>query len=244
MTPLAAIVAMESLSLAGLARGSALLVAWQVSRGHRGARVAAPDYCMIFLVTIRGKVCVMKVHHSQGPKQYWDSEIRETNIFVCESTAYRRLTQAGVCARGITPQFYGTIENIDPTRCLPHLHAFVKDEHPPTAILLEYIPNMETLTWSNYSGKRMENFVDGLNAIHDALVSHDDVHPRNMMIFKGHPERAIWLDFDKAQTYTGELTEIQKGWVAFETLLIAEIAEFMKHDFDKGEYDKTRQYYR
>jgi hypothetical protein len=52
------------------------------------------------------------------------------------------LTEAGVCARGITPQFYGTIEGIDVKKCHPHLDEFLKDEYPPTAILLEYIPNM------------------------------------------------------------------------------------------------------
>ncbi|OAX78608.1 hypothetical protein ACJ72_07083 [Emergomyces africanus] len=231
-------------------------------------RLAKRDYCMVFLVVIRGKACVMKVHHGQGPKQPWESQVRETNIFICESTAYRRLTHAGVCARGITPQFYGTIENIDPTRCLPHLKAFVKDEYPPTAILLEYVPNMKELNWTNYNEKRMQKFVDGLNTIHDALVYHDDVHPRNMMIVEGDPERAIWIDFDRAQTFDTELTERQKEWIAFEKELMAEMADFMvcvlcslhsyahfltnpvgslelqKHDFVEGKFDKTRQYYR
>ncbi|OJD27502.1 hypothetical protein ACJ73_01115 [Blastomyces percursus] len=144
-------------------------------------RLAKRDYCVVFLVVIRGKTCVMKVHRGQGPKQPWDSQIRETNLFICESTAYRRLTHAGVCARGITPQFYGTIENIDPTRCLPHLKSFVKDEYPPTAILLEYIPNMKELKWTNYDESRMQNFVDGLNEIHDALVYHDDVPARTIL---------------------------------------------------------------
>jgi hypothetical protein len=68
--------------------------------------------------------------------------MRERNIFICESTAYRRLTEAGVCSRGITPQFYGTIEALDVNKCRPHLDEFVKDEYLPTAILLEYIPDM------------------------------------------------------------------------------------------------------
>jgi hypothetical protein len=138
------------------------------------------------------------------------------------------LTEAGVCARGVTPRFYGTIENIDPTSCLPHLKAFIKDEYPPTAILLEYIPNMKELRWSNYNEKRMQNFVDGLNAIDSALVQHGDVYPRNMMIIEGDPERAIWLDFDRAQTFNGELiTERQKGWIAFEKRLMSATVDFM-----------------
>ncbi|QSS62553.1 hypothetical protein I7I51_02291 [Histoplasma capsulatum] len=190
-------------------------------------QLAKRDYSVIFLVTV---LRTMKVKYfltlSTAPWP-WDSKIRETNLFICEATAYRRLTHAGVCARGIPSQFHGTIENIDPTQCLPHLKFFVKDEYPPTAILLEYIPNMKELRWTNYNESRMKNFVDGLNAIHNALVYHDDVHPRNMMIVEEDPERAIWIDFDRAQTFNGELTERQKGWIADEKELMAEMADFI-----------------
>ncbi|EEQ85585.1 uncharacterized protein BDCG_08854 [Blastomyces dermatitidis ER-3] len=207
-------------------------------------RLAKRDYCVVFLVVIRGVDCVMKVHHGQGPKQPWDPESRETSLFICESTAYRRLTHAGVCAQGITPRFHGTIEDIDPRQCLPHLKAFLKDEYRPTAILLEYIPNMKELDWTEYNRRRMRNFVNGLDAIHNALVFHNDVHPRNMMVVEGDPGRAIWIDFDRAQTFNGELTERQKELIASENEIMAEMADFMEHDFNKGELDKTRQYYR
>lgn len=112
-------------------------------------------------------------------------------------------------------------------QCLPHLKAFVKDEYLPTAILLEYIPNMKELHRTNYNEKTMRNFVDGLNVIHEALMEHGDVHPRNMMIVEGEPERAIWIDFDRAQTFNGELTERQEEWIAFEKALMAEMADFI-----------------
>ena len=86
---------------------------------------------------------------------------------------------------------------------------------------------MKELNWTNYNEERMQNFVDGLNAIHDALVYHDDVHPRNMMIVEGDPERAIWIDFDRAQTFNAEPTERQKEWITFEKELMAEMADFM-----------------
>ena len=73
----------------------------------------------------------------------------------------------------------------------------------------------------------MQNFVDDLNAIHEALVQHNDVHPRNMMVVEGDPERAIWIDFDRAQTFSQDLTEMQKEWIAFEKELMAEIAHCM-----------------
>lgn len=173
---------------------------------------------------------VSQQHHGRGPKQPYESPHREKNIYLCESTAYRRLAQAGVCARGITPQFYGATENIDPTLCQPHLKAFLRDEYRPTAILLEYIPNMEELNWKNYTEKRMQNFIDGISEIHNALVEHSDIHPRNMMDVNGDPERAIWIDFDRAQTFSDELTERQKGWIRFEKLLVKEMADFMVRD--------------
>lgn len=208
-------------------------------------QLAKREYCVVFLVIIRDKICVMKVvgarssglcyrctltlpqHRGHGPKLPYEPRDRELNIYICESTAYRRLTQTGVCARGITPQFYGTIENIDPTLCNPHLKAFVKDKYPPTAILLEYIPNMKELDWSNYSEKRMENFIDGMNAIHEALVEHGDIYPRNMMIVEGDPERAIWIDFDRAQTFNRELSDRQKEWIGFEKAILNEMADYM-----------------
>ncbi|OAT09757.1 hypothetical protein BDBG_17269 [Blastomyces gilchristii SLH14081] len=77
------------------------------------------------------------------------------------------------------------------TGCLPHLNTFVKDEYQLTAILLEYILKMKELNWINYNERRMQNFVDELNRIHDTLVYHNDVHPRNMMIVEEDPERTI-----------------------------------------------------
>jgi hypothetical protein len=106
---------------------------------------------------------------------------RRRDIFICESTAYRRLMEAGICQRGITPKLYGNIENLDPTQCLPHLEAFVNDPGPPTAIFLEYIPGIRPIHWSNYNAKRMQNFARGMEEIQKALVLHGDVNPRNMM---------------------------------------------------------------
>ena len=96
---------------------------------------------------------------------------------------------------------------------------FLEDEYPPTAILLEYIPNLQKLHWTKYTEKRMQNFIDGINEIHKALILHDDVHPRNMMVVEGDPERAIWIDFDRSQTFHGELTERQIKSIEFERVI-------------------------
>ncbi|KAL2218025.1 hypothetical protein M432DRAFT_632658 [Thermoascus aurantiacus ATCC 26904] len=143
----------------------------------------------------------MKVHHGRGPKQYYESPDRETNSH-----------EFGLCDRGIIPQFYGTIENLDPKLCQPHLKAFLNDEYIPNAILLEYIPNMREFHWTNYTKQRMENFTRGINKIHKIRKALDD------------PERAIWIDFDRAQTFDmNGLTERQEKWIAFESELVAEL---------------------
>lgn len=73
----------------------------------------------------------------------------------------------------------------------------------------------------------MQNFVDGINEIHNALIEHSDVHPRNMMIIEDDPERAIWIDFDWAQTFKDQLTELRKKWIVDEKVIVGEMAEVM-----------------
>ncbi|OJD12573.1 hypothetical protein AJ78_06851 [Emergomyces pasteurianus Ep9510] len=89
----------------------------------------------------------------------------------------------------------------------------------------------------------MDDFIDGMNAIHEALVEHGDVYPRNMMIVEGDPERAIWIDFDRAQRFNRELSGRQKEWIGFEKAILNEMADCMKHDASEGKMDKTRIYY-
>lgn len=47
------------------------------------------------------------------------------------------LKDRGLCDRGIVPQFYGTIDQIDPKDYLPYLEMFLEDKYPPNAILLD-----------------------------------------------------------------------------------------------------------
>lgn len=105
---------------------------------------------------------------------------------------------------------------------------FLDGKHPPSAILLEYIPNMQQLHWTNYTKKRMDSFIDGLNQIHQAAVEHSDLYPRNMMVVEGDPERAIWIDFDRAQTFDrNDITDDQKARIELEKALVVEIGQFM-----------------
>lgn len=93
------------------------------------------------------------------------------------------------------------MRKFDPSLCQPHLKMFLDDEYLPSALFLEYIPNLEMIQLHNYTRQRMENILSGIREIHGALVRHRDLKPRNMMVVKNHPERVVWIDFDRAETY-------------------------------------------
>ncbi|KAJ5083950.1 hypothetical protein NUU61_008529 [Penicillium alfredii] len=155
----------------------------------------------IFLVTVRDLTCVMKVHHGRGSPKYYEPLDRELDIHILESTAYMRLKERGLCEKGIVPYFLGSIRKFDPSLCQPHLKPFLEDEYLPSAIFLRYIPNLQMLDLRNYTPQRMKNLVSCIAEIHKALVWHGDPMPRNMMIIKDDPDRVIWMDFDRAETY-------------------------------------------
>ncbi|KAF4207292.1 hypothetical protein CNMCM8927_003566 [Aspergillus lentulus] len=177
---------------------------------------------VIFKVAIHGKICVMKVYHDRG-KSDWDPVNREVNLFLCESSAYRRLKEKGFCERGVVPDFYGIIANIQPT-LWPHLYMFLDDKLPPNAIIIEYIPNMKQIDLSNFSRQRVETFRDILFQMHQANILHGDPKPRNMMIAKN---RVLWIDFDSAQTFLEDqaLTSIQHKWFKEEVELMEYFVE-------------------
>ncbi|OJD18345.1 hypothetical protein ACJ73_08727 [Blastomyces percursus] len=178
-------------------------------------------YSAVFKVQVHGKPCVMKVHHDRGSSSH-DPPYREMNLFIRESTAYRRLKAKGLCNRGVIPDFYGTITKIKATEW-PDLHMFHEDKLPPNAILIEYIPNMQQIDLSNFSESYLHRFRDILCEIHEARVYHGDAYPRNMMILpRKKTTRVLWIDFDSAQTFPeeGALTSRQKMWVDKEMKLV------------------------
>ncbi|KAA8646732.1 uncharacterized protein ATNIH1004_005407 [Aspergillus tanneri] len=157
-------------------------------------------YSVIFKVAIRDEVKVMKVYHDRRPSEH-DSPGCEVNPFVCESSAYRRLKEKGLCKRGVVPDFYGTIVKIQPN-LWPSLHMFSADVLLPNAILLEYIPNMRQMDLSIFSEHRLNELNRILHDIHRAGVLHGDPDPRNMMVCPGRcgkQDRVLWIDFDSAQ---------------------------------------------
>lgn len=53
------------------------------------------------------------------------------------------------------------MDKFDPKLCQPHLKMFLEDEYPPSALFLEYIPNMEMINIHNYTEVRIEQSSSG-----------------------------------------------------------------------------------
>jgi hypothetical protein len=151
-----------------------------------------------------------------------DPPNRDINVFRCETNAYRRLKAKGFCTRGIIPDFYGVIECIDLKEWRPHLDMFRDDSWPPSAVLIEYVPDMHQIGLSTFSKSRLTSLRAILGEIHNAKVYHGDAYPNNMMVVSGEPDRVLWIDFGSAQTLPENkpLTPIQQKWVTTETLSI------------------------
>ncbi|EGE85661.1 hypothetical protein RJZ56_003245 [Blastomyces dermatitidis] len=206
-------------------------------------KLFASDYSVIFLVMVRGRICVMKVHHGRGPRRYYEPKDRELDIHVLESAAYQRLKERGLCGRGVVPHFIGMMEKFDPQPFQPHLKMFLHDKYLPSAIFLEYIPNLEMIHLHNYSQKRMDNFIKGLQEIHGAGVRHRDPKPRNMMVVKDDSERVVWIDFDRAETYNIPVTDEQKRLLDEEEEIVLGFRDCLQADCAKGKLDEAYLFY-
>jgi hypothetical protein len=154
----------------------------------------------------------------------------ERNVFNCESTAYRRMKERGLCDEGFVPQFYGIIKEIRPELWKPHLDMFLDHDLSPNAILVEYVPHLQMVDLSTFSRDLLQRLVTILEAIHGAKVLHMDPYPRNMMIVVGTPDRALWLDFDRAQTFSDPLTPQQQVWFDEEMEMMVYFAKALVSD--------------
>lgn len=177
----------------------------------------------------------MPKFHGQIFSKYF-SPFLEWDLFVRESTAYRVLKEKGLCDRGIVPDFYGTIPNIQPA-LWPNLQEFHQDELPANAVLIEYIRNLHEVDLSNFSPKALLKLGEMLSEINSLGILHGDPFPRNMMIVGGEQaadNRVMWIDFDSAQTLPPDnLSERNKQWFAQETALMQEfvgaLVSFLKY---------------
>ncbi|PYI35764.1 hypothetical protein BP00DRAFT_219392 [Aspergillus indologenus CBS 114.80] len=170
----------------------------------------------IFHVLWRDKQCILKVYHATEPSPS-DPPNRVIDPFTCESTAFTRLQKSGICDLGYVPEFYGIVTRIQPADYLPYLKDFLEDSLDPNAVLLEHIPDMGSVTLSNLSEVRIHKLRHILSEIHRIGIYHGDPYPRNMMIQEASG-RVLWIDFDRAQTFTPEaLKPVHFNWLEQES---------------------------
>ncbi|EJP61760.1 chitin synthase [Beauveria bassiana ARSEF 2860] len=146
--------------------------------------------CVVtFKVEISNKLCVMKVYKHTG---YWDQ-------FRTEECAYRLLQDRGFCERGVVPKFYGIIDRIEDVNLWPDLYQFEDDTTPPSALIIEYIPDANKIDLDNFTQDNMDRLCAILAEFHNIGLLHGDPYPRNMMVVQGTPrDRVFWLDFDSS----------------------------------------------
>jgi serine/threonine protein kinase len=161
--------------------------------------ITRSDASSIFEVDLDGQKYALKLFHDNGDPGYTEKG-RDLNRFRCESNAYKKLLTSGVCDRSFVPKFYGYIDRVDPAIFHPALKHFTQDKLKPRAILLEYLPNAESLNCVNYVDTLYPQAIKGMKEIHRAGVHHRDVYPRNLLLVRGNPDRLVWIDFDVATT--------------------------------------------
>lgn len=90
----------------------------------------------------------------------------------------------------------------------PDMREFQHHEHPPDAILMEFIPNAESIQISNFTQDKIDRLSQILFDFHDVGLLHGDVYPRNMMVVQGTPHDAVfWLDFDSSRLVDREKSD-------------------------------------
>lgn len=180
--------------------GSAPLTDMDISKIHISRDISHSDASSIFEVNLDGQKYALKVFHDNGDPGYTEKG-RDLNRFRCEFNAYEKLLASGVCDGKFVPKFYGYINRVDPAIFYPTLQHFAQDKFHPKAILLEYLPNVESLNCVNYSDALFPQAIEGMKEIHKAGVHHRDVYPKNVLLVRGITDRLVWIDFDVATTF-------------------------------------------
>ncbi|KAB8204238.1 Lipopolysaccharide kinase Kdo/WaaP family protein [Aspergillus parasiticus SU-1] len=204
------------------------------------SEISHSDASSIFEVDVDGQKYALKLFHDNGDPGYTEKG-RDLNRFRCESNAYRKLLTSGVCERRIVPKFHGVINGLEPASFHPALQHFAHDKLKPKAILLEYLPNAESLNCVNYSDTLYSQATEGIKEIHKAGVHHQDIYPRNILLVRGNPDRLVWTDFDVATTFTDLGPEEQAG-CEHEIALVKGLGDLLREDQAEGLPPNTKFY--
>lgn len=163
--------------------------------------ITTSDASSIFEVEVDGEKYVLKLFHDNGDPGYAENG-RDLNRFRCEFNAYEKLVASGVSEFRVVPKFHGYIDRVDPALFYPTFQHFAYDNFQPRGMLLEFLPNAESLNCVNFSDALFPQAIEGMKEIHKAGVHHRDIHPKNILLVRGNPERLVWIDFDVATTFT------------------------------------------
>ncbi|KAJ5859382.1 hypothetical protein N7534_004659, partial [Penicillium rubens] len=143
-----------------------------------------------------------------------------------EGQKYAMKLEHGVCERGFVPYFYGYIDRIDPTAFYLAFQHFAHDKYYPRAILLEYLPNAQSLNCENYFEACYHKAIEGIKQIHAAHVHYQDIYPKNILVVLGGQKRMVWVDFDVATTFLIEGPDEQRLSEEEDTI-VAEFGELL-----------------
>ncbi|KAB8252540.1 hypothetical protein F9C07_2287159 [Aspergillus flavus] len=204
------------------------------------SEIARSDASSIFKVDLDGQKYALKIFHDNGDPGYTEKG-RDLNRFRCETNAYEKLLASGVCERSIVPKFHGCINEVDPAAFHPALRHFAQDTFKPRGILLEYLPNAESLNCVNYSDTLYPQAIEGMKEIHKAGVHHQDIYPRNILLVRGNPDRLVWSDFDVATTFT-DLGPEEQALCDHEIALVKGLGDLLREDQAEGLPPNTKFY--
>ncbi|KGO38484.1 hypothetical protein PEX1_014940 [Penicillium expansum] len=151
------------------------------------AEIGSSPASSIFEIEHHGNRYALKVFHDHGDPGF-SEDGRDLNRFRNEAKAYSNLHSFGVCNSGLVPKYYGSIDRIDPSCHQPWLISFLDDKFHPSAILLEYLEGSEPLNCVNYSKERLSKAMEALVQVHSALIVHNDLYPKNILIEEDQQE--------------------------------------------------------
>ncbi|KAJ5490231.1 hypothetical protein N7453_011056 [Penicillium expansum] len=200
--------------------------------------ISRSEASTIYEIQLYCRTYAMKLFHDNGDPGY-TKKGRDLNRLRCELNAYQKLHEFGVCDRGFVPAFYGFIDRLGPLAFHPTFQHISNDRFQPRAILLEYLPSAERLNCVNYSEDLFHYAVEGIKEIHDALVHHHDIYPKNMLVVSG--KRIVWIDYDVATTFS-KMGPREKAYCEYETELVKSFGNLLNADQAEGLAPNTKYY--
>ncbi|KAK2809120.1 hypothetical protein FQN50_004174 [Emmonsiellopsis sp. PD_5] len=175
-----------------------------------------------YLVSIRGEKVVMRTYVNDDPEESVPSYFRR------EKAAYERLKAHGICDKGYVADYYGSLENADFTDTDGWY-----DSDPVYAIFLEHLPDLRRLDEERFESgtDRWERAVDGMRAIHEARVLHDNamIDRCAFISIDEARERVLWKNFVFSSVYPEDkpLRSNQQECIQQETATVEVIGENM-----------------